>query len=405
MTQQSSPNTRPDVFCTFDLGTYFAPQRWALFRHLNFQKCSQNGFVHVDFEICFAPQQRALSRHLNFQKRSNTEVPSAFWLRHVLCATTACTFSTSQLPKVVRSWYVLYILTSKCASRRNGVHFSTSQLPKVARGWCVLYILTSKCASRHNGVHFFDIATSKSGPILRCLHVLTSKCASRHNGVQLFSSHLARWFRTRRFGEPTFRLSGATMHLENTVIRSFSTSSRTCIFFLLILSLLWSCLFFSSPLWLFPPLPFHLSILSEVWLLNFLRPVQQGRRALPCVSGLKFHRGFLWVAAAFREVRDCWAWSCLIRCFELLQVTALFGDLRALKDKLVNALGMVRVLPRGCWEHWGMISGYVSYEGFYRFAPGISTASFDSGWMKRTRVLSTVYINESLRIQDTMIHV
>ena len=36
------------------------------------------------------------------------------------------------------------------------------------RPWCVLYILTSKCASRHNGVHFFDISTSKSGPTLRC---------------------------------------------------------------------------------------------------------------------------------------------------------------------------------------------------------------------------------------------
>ena len=46
--------------------------------------------------------------------------------------------------------------------------FSTSQLPKVVRTWCVLYILTWKCASRHNGVHFFDIATSKSGPDLRC---------------------------------------------------------------------------------------------------------------------------------------------------------------------------------------------------------------------------------------------
>ena len=56
-----------------------------------------------------------------------------FWLRNVLRATTACTFSTSQLPKVVRA----------CG---------------------VFYILTSKCASRHNGVHFFDISTSKSGP-------------------------------------------------------------------------------------------------------------------------------------------------------------------------------------------------------------------------------------------------
>ena len=83
--------------------------------------------------MCFAPQRRALFRHLNFQKWSEPGVFCTFWLRNVLRATTACTFSTSQLPKVVRSWYVLYIFTSKCA-------------------W------------RHNGVHFFNISTSKSGP-------------------------------------------------------------------------------------------------------------------------------------------------------------------------------------------------------------------------------------------------
>ena len=144
--------------------------------------------------MCFAPQRRALFRHLNFQKWSENGVFCTFWLGNVLRATTACTFSTSQLPKVVREWCVLYILTWKCASRHNGVHFfdistsksgprmcfvhfdlemcfappactfSTSQLPKVVREWCVLYILTWKCASRHNGVHFFDISTSKSGP-------------------------------------------------------------------------------------------------------------------------------------------------------------------------------------------------------------------------------------------------
>ena len=42
---------------------------------------------------------------------------------NVLRATTACTFSTSQLPKVLRTWRAFYILTSKCASRHNGVHF------------------------------------------------------------------------------------------------------------------------------------------------------------------------------------------------------------------------------------------------------------------------------------------
>ena len=117
--------------------------------------------------------------------------------------------------------------------------FSTSQLPKVVREWCVLYILTSKCALRHNGVHFIDISTSKSGPKLVCfVYILTSKLASRHNGVHFFISHLASWLRTRRFSEPTFQPSGATKPRKNTVFRDFPTFSRTCIFFLLTLSLL-----------------------------------------------------------------------------------------------------------------------------------------------------------------------
>ena len=148
---------------------------------------------------------------------------------------------------------------------------TTSQRPKVVRTPGVFNILTSKCASRHNGVHFFDISTSK---VLRpwcVLYTLTSKSASRHNGVHIFIYHLASWLRTRRFSEPTFRPSGASNHWKNTVFRDFPTFSRICIFFLLTLSLL----IFSLLIFLFSlPLPysaFHLSILSEVWLLNFLR--------------------------------------------------------------------------------------------------------------------------------------
>ena len=57
---------------------------------------------------------------------------------------------------------------------------TTSECPKVVRTWCVLYILTSKCASRHNRVHFFDIATSKSGPELVCfVHFDFEMCFAR----------------------------------------------------------------------------------------------------------------------------------------------------------------------------------------------------------------------------------
>ena len=124
----------------------------------------------------------------------------------MLGASTACTFSTSQLPKVVRSWCVLYILTSKCASRHNGVHFSTSQLPKVVR--------TPQFLTR-----------------------FTSKCASRHNGVQLFISHLPGVSAPAALASllSTLRSHKTT---KNTVFRDFPTFSRTCIFFLLIFSLL-----------------------------------------------------------------------------------------------------------------------------------------------------------------------
>ena len=192
-----------------------------------------------------------------------------------------------------------------CFAPQRRAFFSTSQLPKVVGSWCVLYILTSKCASHHNGVHFFDVSTAKSGPDLVCLvHFDFEMCfapqrralfrhlnfqkwsdievfctfslrnvSRRHNGVQFFISHLASWLRTRRFSEPTFRPSGAPNHLKNTVFRDFPTFSRISIFFLLTLSLL---LFFLLIFLFSLPLPcsaFHLSILSEVWLLNFLRPL------------------------------------------------------------------------------------------------------------------------------------
>ena len=50
-----------------------------------------------------------------------------------------------------------------------------------------------------------------------------------------FSSHLATWLRTRRFGETyiLFDPSGATNHWKNTVFRDFPTFSRTWIFLLL----------------------------------------------------------------------------------------------------------------------------------------------------------------------------
>ena len=87
---------------------------------------------------CTIPCACHAKRHLNLQKCREHVVLCTCSLRHVLRATTRCTFPTSELPKV-------------------------------ARTCCALYIFTSKCASRHNGAHFSDISTAKSGPHLMCI--------------------------------------------------------------------------------------------------------------------------------------------------------------------------------------------------------------------------------------------
>ena len=224
--------------------------------------------------MCFAPQLRALFRDLNFQKWSEPLVFLTFWHPNVLRATTACTFSRSDLPKVVRTPSVFNILTSKCASRHNGVHFFEIWTSKSGPTMvCFVHFDFQMCFApqrralfRHRKIQKWSDAgvlctfwfrnvlrattactfpTSQLPKVVRswcAFYILTWKCASRHNGVQFFISHLASWLRTRRFSEPTFRPSGAPNHLENTVFRDFPTFSRIC-FFLLILFLFYSSFF------------------------------------------------------------------------------------------------------------------------------------------------------------------
>ena len=99
-------------------------------------------FLHFDFEMCFAPQRRAI-----------------FHLR----ATTTCTFSTSEPPKVART----------CGA---------------------LYILTSKWASGHNDVHFFNIRTSKSGANMWCfVHFDLEMCFAPQRRALFQHPNLQKW--------------------------------------------------------------------------------------------------------------------------------------------------------------------------------------------------------------------
>ena len=159
----STSSPRMVCFVGFDFQMCFAPQRRALFRHHNFQKCSEPG-VFCTFwlgNVLRATTGRALFQHHNFQKCSEPGVFCTFWLGNVLRATTACTFSTSQLPKVLQTW----------------------------------------------GVLSFSLAN-----VLRATTAI---------------SHLARWLRTRRFSEPTFRPSGANL-LSSALLLSDCDSSHLC---------------------------------------------------------------------------------------------------------------------------------------------------------------------------------
>ena len=89
----------------------------------------------------------------------------------------------SPWPPFLIAWFTgftIYLRKGLTSTTRNHQFYNgaTSELPKLLRTWGVLHILTCKCASRHSGVPFF---------------------ISRLNG----------YLRTRRFGEPTFQTSGS----------------------------------------------------------------------------------------------------------------------------------------------------------------------------------------------------
>ena len=225
--------------------------------------------------MCLAPRPRAIFQHLNFKKCSETVSFLTFLLGKALRATAACNFSTSQLQKVVRTWHVLYIFT-----------------------W--------KCPSRHSGVQFFNISTTKSGPELMCFvhfdskmcfspqrraifeHLNFKKCseplsflAFSLQNVLLATASCNFWFllwphdsapaalTSLLFDSPDARIIWKTQHFATSLTfgageSSFFWLSRYCIFFLLTLLHL---ICFSSA--------FQLSILSEVYYLNFLRWYEQ----------------------------------------------------------------------------------------------------------------------------------
>ena len=175
-------------------------------------------------------------------------------------------------------------------------HALFRHLPKVVRTWCALYILTSKRASRHNSVHFFDISTSKSGPELRCFvhfdlemcfapqrrtlfrHLNFQKCPEREVFLTFSLANVLRAITACNFSSLIWPAGSAPATLASLLFDPPETQiiGKTQCFatFLLFLapgsSFFWDFLFLFSSLTL-PISAFHLSISSEVWLLNFFR--------------------------------------------------------------------------------------------------------------------------------------
>ena len=194
--------------------------------HPNLKKCPRMVcFVPFDFDMCFAPQLRALFQH--------------------------------RLPKVLQGYFL-------CKS-------------------------TSKFASRHNAVHFFDSSTSKSAPNPSVFKTLDFemwfapqlRALFQHRNSQKCSEHEVFWafwlqgvlraspacnFSSLSWPDGSALAALASLLFDppepqiigtNIMFRGFSTFRAPASFFFW-RSLLWSSFFFSSLLWLFPPLLFHL---------------------------------------------------------------------------------------------------------------------------------------------------
>ena len=200
--------------------------------------------VHFDFKMCFAPQQRALFRHLHFQKWSDPGVLCTFWLRNVLRATTACTFSTLQLPKLLRTWCSVHFDFKMCFAPQRRALFRHCNFQKWSeRG--VFNILTSKMFRATTACNFSSLIWPAGSAPAALASLL--------------------------FDPPEPQIIGKTQCFAT--LLPFRAPGSSFFWDFLFFDLLSSSLRFSSLT--LTTSAFHLSILSEVWLLNFLRSVQE----------------------------------------------------------------------------------------------------------------------------------
>ena len=183
-----------------------------------------------------------------------------FSFPHVLFATAACNFSTSERTKVLQTPHVLYIFMSTRAFRHSGVHFFDGRTAKGASELtCFVHFHFKMCFSPQRRAFFRQENSKKCfGPDVFCAFSLqnvlfaTAACyfwfllSAPTSAPAALTGLLLDW--------PDTRIIENTQHFATSLtfgadVSSFFWLSRYCIFFLL------TWLLYSA---------FQLSILSEV---------------------------------------------------------------------------------------------------------------------------------------------
>ena len=229
--------------------------------------------------MCFTPQWRAIFGQQTSKKWPVPLIFSTFWLTHMLRATAACHFWTSELPKWLLHPQFFNILTSKCASRHSRVAFWNIGTSKMALTPSVFEHFDFKMcfAPQPRGILEHLNFKNGSGNVVFCTfwlsNVLFATAACHFSPVRRTATSapaalasLLFEHQEPRFIEKTQRFATSLTFFAHVELLA-SDSTRMLIFLLVT----WLMLIFLLVTWLLCDSAFQLYILSEVRLLNFLR--------------------------------------------------------------------------------------------------------------------------------------
>ena len=123
---------KTQVFCTCWLTHVLLATAACNFSTSELQKMLQNTgfFLHFDLQMCFSPQRRAIFAHRNFKNCSETLSFLTFWLLNMLLATAARKFCTWELERCSDTVSFLASWLQAALLARAAYNFSTSQSTK-----------------------------------------------------------------------------------------------------------------------------------------------------------------------------------------------------------------------------------------------------------------------------------